>query len=106
MRLPQELSLLNYEFLQYAPSEVAAAAVLLALGHQEVAAAQRGWFMPASAAFAPLAARSGYRAEELLEVWLALLHVQKSICSCNVAQQPSARGGVLCVSNDAIMLPT
>ena len=35
---------------------------------QEMAAAQRGWFMPASAAFAPLAARSGYRATELFEV--------------------------------------
>ena len=35
---------------------------------QEMAAAQRGWFMPASAAFEPLATRSGYRASELLEV--------------------------------------
>jgi Cyclin, C-terminal domain len=119
----QELSLLDYAFLHYAPSEVAAAAVLLSLGYQvhlrcvpalelalailvlksslclalpspvlrmkradvlaklaedkaefallvlqETAAAQRGWFMPASAAFAPLAARSGYRATELFEV--------------------------------------
>lgn len=54
-------------------------AELLLLVLQEMAAAQRGWFMPASAAFAPLAARSGYRATELFEVstgsgWCGCLH--------------------------------
>lgn len=74
----QELSLLDYEFLHYAPSEVAAAAVLLALGHQELAAAAQGLALPASAAFAPLAARSGYRATELHECAreLCILHAR------------------------------
>ena len=38
---PQELSLLDIKFLRFAPSETAAAAILLALGHQEVATQQR-----------------------------------------------------------------
>lgn len=53
----QELTLLEYDTLKYAPSELAAAAMLVALGHQEAAPAAAAHLSTALSAFSPMLER-------------------------------------------------